>query len=58
MPVLIEQKVSQEEDLYEGYTPNYIKIMVKCNKDNIIGNIVPVKIISWQEDHAQGSIDI
>lgn len=58
MPVLIEQKVSKEEGLYEGYTPNYIKIMVKCNRDNIIGSIVPVKIISWQEEHAQGIMDI
>ena len=58
MPVLIEQKVNNNEELYEGYTPNYIKIVVKCNNDNIIGKIVPINIIAWQEDHAQGIIDI
>ena len=55
-PVLIEQKVSKSENLYEGYTPNYLKIVVKYNNNDIIGKIVPVKINKWFIESGEGNI--
>ena len=56
-PVLIEQKISHEENLYSGYTPNYLNIMVKYNGDkDIIGGIVNVKIQSFKGESGLGII--
>jgi threonylcarbamoyladenosine tRNA methylthiotransferase MtaB len=32
-PVLLEQKVRGSEDLWEGFTPNYIKVQVQSDED-------------------------
>ncbi|MGM9974628.1 MAG: tRNA (N(6)-L-threonylcarbamoyladenosine(37)-C(2))-methylthiotransferase MtaB [Clostridiaceae bacterium] len=57
LPVLIEQKISHEENLYSGYTPNYLNIMVKYNGDkDIIGGIVNVKIQSFKGESGLGII--
>lgn len=44
MSVLIETKVKGKEDIYEGYTKNYIKVNVPCTCADINGKIVDVEI--------------
>ncbi|MDF2884125.1 MAG: MiaB-like tRNA modifying enzyme [Clostridiaceae bacterium] len=51
--VLFEQKIQGNEDYYEGYTPNYIKVLAKSNK-NICGNTLETKLISVEEEHMKG----
>lgn len=51
--VLFEQNVQGDEDYYEGYTPNYIKVIVKSSQ-NICGNILETKLISVEEEHMKG----
>lgn len=58
LDVLFEQKVSGKEGVYEGYTPNYIKVEAAFECDSIIGKIVNVKIKEVQNDVAIGNIDI
>ena len=41
MPVLIEQEVNDREGYYEGFTPNYIKVICKGDK-NLKGRIVNI----------------
>lgn len=58
LPVLFEQKVSGTEGVYEGYTPNYIKVEAAFECDSIIGKIVNVKIKEVKNAVAIGNIDI
>ena len=51
--VLFEQNVQGDHDYYEGYTPNYIKVIVKSDKD-IRGSILETKLISVEEEHMKG----
>lgn len=51
--VLFEQNVQGDHDYYEGYTPNYIKVIVKSSED-ICGNILETKLISVEEEHVKG----
>lgn len=51
--VLFEQNVQGDEDYYEGYTSNYIKVIVKSSQ-NICGNILETKLISVEEEHMKG----
>ncbi|MGL5380830.1 tRNA (N(6)-L-threonylcarbamoyladenosine(37)-C(2))-methylthiotransferase MtaB [Clostridium sp.] len=44
MDVLIEQEVKGKENVYEGYTRNYIKVHVPCTCSDITGKIVEVNI--------------
>ena len=52
MDVLMEQRVKGKEDVYEGYTRNYIKVEVHCMAANITGRIVDVKLEKAEKDYA------
>ena len=56
MDVLMEQGVKGKEDVYEGYTRNYIKVIVHCMSADITGKIVDVKIEEAVEDYAIASM--
>lgn len=53
--VLFEQNVQGNHDYYEGYAPNYIKVIAKSPKD-ICGNILETKLISVEEEHMTGTL--
>lgn len=53
--VLYEQKVKGNEDYYEGYTPNYIKVLSKC-KENLHGKILEVALKEVKDEHMIGII--
>lgn len=53
--VLYEKKCNNVDDLYEGYTTNYIKV-VSESKEDISGRILKTKLISLEEDFAFGEI--
>ncbi|URZ15758.1 tRNA (N(6)-L-threonylcarbamoyladenosine(37)-C(2))-methylthiotransferase MtaB [Clostridium felsineum] len=55
MDVLFEKKFNNKEDLYEGYTPNYIKVVVKSNKD-ISRKILKVKLTEIKDEHLLGKL--
>ncbi len=52
MNVLMEQGVKGKEDVYEGYTRNYIKVEVHCMAANIAGKIVDVRLEKAEKDYA------
>lgn len=52
MDVLMEQGVKGKEDVYEGYTRNYIKVEVHCMASNITGRIVDVRLEKAEKDYA------
>lgn len=52
MDVLMEQGVKGKEDVYEGYTKNYIKVEVHCMAANITGRIVDVRLEKVEKDYA------
>ncbi|ENK1242924.1 tRNA (N(6)-L-threonylcarbamoyladenosine(37)-C(2))-methylthiotransferase MtaB [Clostridium sp. FAM 1755] len=54
MPVLYE-KETKEKGIYEGYTPNYIKIYAKSLKD-ITGKIMNTKLKEVSKDFIKGEI--
>ncbi len=56
MDVLMEQELKNNPDVYEGYTRNYIKVLVRCMSANITGRIVDVKLEKAIEDYAEGSL--
>ena len=51
MDVLMEQGVKGKEDVYEGYTRNYIKVEVHCMAANITGRIVDVRLEKAEKDY-------
>ena len=51
--VLIEKKL--EDNIYEGYSENYIYVEVKSDKD-IFNQIVNVKITEKTQTHLRGEI--
>ena len=53
MPVLYEQEIS--ENLYEGYTENYIRVTAK-SETNIKNKILDTKILSAEKERAHGEI--
>lgn len=53
--VLFEQKVQGNEGCYEGYTPNYMKVMVTSEK-NVCGNILETRLISTEEEFVKGML--
>ncbi|WP_139904064.1 tRNA (N(6)-L-threonylcarbamoyladenosine(37)-C(2))-methylthiotransferase MtaB [Clostridium thermarum] len=55
MDVLYEQKSSIEGEYYEGYTPNYIKVVTPFEYMDVIGKIIPTKIIGAKEEFAYGA---
>jgi threonylcarbamoyladenosine tRNA methylthiotransferase MtaB len=55
MEILYEQKHSSLENLYEGYTPNYIKVVSEASKD-ISGSIKNTHIMEIKNDILQGKL--
>ena len=52
----IEKEIKDKPDFYEGYTRNYIKVIVHCMSADITGKIVDVKIEEAVEDYAIASM--
>ena len=55
LKVLYEEKVKGKEGFYEGYTPNYIKVMSN-SKTNIEGEILETEILDVEEEHSLGTL--
>lgn len=55
MDVLYEKKVEDSEDFYEGYTSNYIKVLVK-NEDNLSGKILSTRLCNVENEYMSGEI--
>lgn len=55
MSVLYEEKVSESENSYVGYTENYLKVITNSSED-ISGKIVPTKVISVEAEHMIGEV--
>lgn len=56
MDVLIEQPVKGKDDVYEGYTRNYVKVEVKSIEENLKGQIVNCKIEEALGDYAVATL--
>jgi threonylcarbamoyladenosine tRNA methylthiotransferase MtaB len=54
MKVLYEQKSSHFKGYYEGYTPNYIKVVTESNEVIEDGNIMTTELIAVKDDYMQG----
>lgn len=55
MSVLFEQRSNYMEDSYEGYTPNYIKV-VSESKEDLTGKVMKVILKEVKEDFILGEI--
>ncbi|SCN21776.1 Threonylcarbamoyladenosine tRNA methylthiotransferase MtaB [Clostridium sp. N3C] len=56
MGVLYEQKSSKGEGYYEGYTPNYIKVVTAFENDEVVGKIIKTKLVKVEEEFAYGEL--
>ncbi|MGL5648716.1 MAG: tRNA (N(6)-L-threonylcarbamoyladenosine(37)-C(2))-methylthiotransferase MtaB [Clostridium sp.] len=56
MDVLIERKVKNADDLYEGYTKNYVKVHVNGTDKNAVGKIIDVEILEANGDYCIGNM--
>jgi threonylcarbamoyladenosine tRNA methylthiotransferase MtaB len=56
MNVLFEHKLDDTEKSYEGLTDNYIRVLAESDED-IKGEILPVKLVSTEQDYVQGIIE-
>ncbi|MBS5925633.1 MAG: tRNA (N(6)-L-threonylcarbamoyladenosine(37)-C(2))-methylthiotransferase MtaB [Clostridium sp.] len=56
MDVLIEQPVKGKDDVYEGYTRNYVKVEVEGIEENLKGQIVNCKIEEALGDYAVATL--
>ena len=56
MDVLIEKEIKDKPDYYEGYTRNYIKVIVHCMSADITGKIVDIKIEKAEGEYAIGDL--
>lgn len=56
MKVLYEQKTNEVSDMYEGYTPNYIKVLSKT-KENVREKIKNTLLVEVKEEHIIGLIE-
>ncbi|NLM35826.1 MAG: tRNA (N(6)-L-threonylcarbamoyladenosine(37)-C(2))-methylthiotransferase MtaB [Clostridiales bacterium] len=54
MEVLYEQKSSRDSGYYEGYTPNYIKVVAAFENEDVIGKIIKTKLVKAEEEFAYG----
>lgn len=52
LTVLIEQEVKDNEGCYEGYTRNYIKVIVKNCPNTVKGDIIKCKLVESYDDYA------
>lgn len=55
MSVLYEEKVSDSENSYVGYTENYLKVITESSED-ISGKIVPTKVVAVEAEYMLGEI--
>ncbi|MCY6354854.1 tRNA (N(6)-L-threonylcarbamoyladenosine(37)-C(2))-methylthiotransferase MtaB [Clostridium sp. ZS2-4] len=56
MKVLYEQKTNEDSDMYEGYTPNYIKVLSKT-KEQVKEKIINISLVEVKEEHMIGLIE-
>lgn len=56
MDVLYEQRCSAIEGAYEGYTPNYIKVITKCDRE-IEGEIITTELVRTKDEYIEGYIE-
>lgn len=54
--VLFEEEIEGREGLYQGYTPNYVKVVAKSSSSSIIGEILDAKILNIKNDVLEGEI--
>ena len=54
--VLLEQEVKEKENIFEGYTENYIKVQVEKPENIKSGDIIECKIEKAHKDFAEGKI--
>ena len=52
LTVLIEQEVKDREGSYEGYTRNYIRVIVKNCPNTVKGDIIRCKLVELFDDYA------
>jgi threonylcarbamoyladenosine tRNA methylthiotransferase MtaB len=55
MDVLYEQKFGKNENVYEGYTSNYIKVVAKSNI-NLRDSIRKTKLLNLKEGYIEGKL--
>lgn len=55
IPVLYEQEVKGKGGMYEGLTPNYIRVLAKGD-NSLVGNIVETRLISLEDEYVIGDI--
>jgi threonylcarbamoyladenosine tRNA methylthiotransferase MtaB len=56
MKVLYEQKSSNFQGSYEGYTPNYIKVLTRTDKKIEDGSIISTDLTGVEEEYMHGEI--
>lgn len=56
LDVLVEQEVSGKEDVFEGYTRNYVKVEILNGNKNIIGKIISCKIVDTKGEYVVGKL--
>ena len=54
--VLLEQEVKEKENIFEGYTENYIKVQVEKTENIKSGDIIECRIEKAHKDFAEGKI--
>ena len=52
LDVLIEQQVKDHDDLWEGYTRNYIKVLVSNCKQEVKGDIIKCRVCEAHDEYA------
>lgn len=55
--VLYEQKFEGKDKLYEGYTPNYIKVVSESCED-ISGKIISTRLVEIRDGYIKGELSI
>lgn len=55
MPVLYEHETRKDGNVFEGLTPNYIRVLAKGN-NNLVGNIRETRIIREENGYVIGEI--
>lgn len=55
MDVLYERQLPGREDFYEGYTPNYIKVIAK-SAENLEDSIIKTRLVSTEKGYMNGKV--
>lgn len=56
LDVLVEQEVSDNSGVFEGYTRNYVKVEISDGTEEMIGKIIPCKIVEACGNYVVGKI--